>query len=102
MTGYAKGKKAWGICDRTGMRYLLSDLVYEVQNGERTGLRVGRDVFDEDHPQNHIGKVRVEENINLYDPRPDQHVDGLFGFDPVGNDATYMLASTGSIKVVIS
>ena len=43
---YAKGRRAYGYCDKTGFRYPLHDLVYEVQNGIRTGSRVGRDVFD--------------------------------------------------------
>ena len=45
MAGYASGKHAYGICDRTGFRYKLEDLVFEVQHGVRTGLRVGKDVL---------------------------------------------------------
>jgi hypothetical protein len=51
---YAKGSKAFGFCDRTGFRYPLSDLVYEYQNGQRTGFRVGRDVRDPDQPQSRM------------------------------------------------
>ena len=49
---YANGKYAFGFCDRTGFRYPLKDLVFEVRNGVKTGLRVGRDVVAPDHPQN--------------------------------------------------
>ena len=38
---YAKGKYAFGICDRTGFRYKMEDLVYEFTNGKRNGVRVG-------------------------------------------------------------
>ena len=38
---YSSGKYAYGICDRTGFRYKIKDLVFEVENGVRTGLRVG-------------------------------------------------------------
>lgn len=52
---YANGKYAFGFCDRTGFRYPLKDLVFEVRNGVKTGLRVGRDVVDPDQPQNFWG-----------------------------------------------
>ena len=97
------GKRAWGICDRTGFRYDLKDLVYEYQNGKRTGLRIGRDVADPDHPQNFIGEVITDDPKPLHDPRPDPLNDrGLYGFDPVGNDAEYLTTSVGNVTVEIS
>ena len=45
----ARGKYAFGFCDKTGFRYDLNDLVDEYKNGVKTGLRVGRDVVDPDH-----------------------------------------------------
>ena len=65
MPGYASGKHAYGICDRTGFRYKLEDLIYEVQHGVRTGLRVGKDVLDPDQPQNFLGDV-IQQTRNLY------------------------------------
>ena len=56
---YTKGSRAFGFCDKTGFRYPLNELIYEVSNGVRTGMRVGRDVYDPDQPQNSLGKVRV-------------------------------------------
>ena len=41
-----QSKYSLGICDRTGVRYKLRDLVYEIENGRRNGLRVGKDVVD--------------------------------------------------------
>ena len=68
----AAGKYAFGICDRTGFRYPVKDLVHEFNNGKRTGLRVGRDVADQDHPQNFIGRVKTDDPQSLLDARPDR------------------------------
>tara|TARA_R100001594_G_scaffold115686_2_gene150581 strand:+ start:12582 stop:12947 length:366 start_codon:yes stop_codon:yes gene_type:complete len=70
-TRFASSKNAFGFCDRTGFRYPLKDLVYEVRNGVKTGLRVGKDVVDPDHPQNRQGKYPVDDPQALRDPRPD-------------------------------
>ena len=68
---YARGSKAYGYCDRTGFRYPLKDLIPEVQNGIRTGLLIGKDVVDPDHPQNFVGRLRVTDPQSLKDPRPE-------------------------------
>ena len=57
----ARGKYAYGICDKTGFRYKLNELVFEVRNGIKTGLRVGKDVADPDQPQNFIGLVKIND-----------------------------------------
>ena len=69
---YAKGKYAFGICDRTGFRYHIEDLVYEFTNGKRNGLRVGRDVVDPDHPQNFVGQIKSDDPQSIIDARPDR------------------------------
>ena len=99
---YAKGSRAWGICDRTGFRYPLRDLVYEYQNGSRTGFRVGRDVVDPDQPQNFLGKVKINDPQSLYDPRPDTaqaEANALWGWNPIWNPAQYMQSAVGSVMV---
>lgn len=99
------GKKAWGICDKTGFRYKLADLVYEIRDGRRTGMRVGKDVVDPDHPQNFIGRVRADDNQSLHDPRPDINRDdanAIWGWNPVGNTAQYLTATPGRVTVSIS
>ena len=68
---YAAGKRAWGICDRSGLRYPLKDLVPQYRNGVKTGLLVGRDQVDEDHPQNFIGRARTDDAQALRNPRPE-------------------------------
>ena len=100
MTKYARGKKAFGFCDRTGFRYPLNELVYETKNGTRTGSRIGKDVVDPDHPQNAIGRVRTDDPQSLYNPRPDPLTDrGLYGFNPVGNPAIYITSHVGKVTV---
>ena len=98
---FAKGKKAFGFCDRTGFRYPLKDLVYEIENGVPNGLRVGKDVVDRDHPQNHLDEIDMNDPQTLKDPRPDTTVEGLFGWNPVGNAADYLTLSAGKVGVIV-
>ena len=98
----ASNRYAFGFCDRTGFRYPLNDLVDEYKNGVKTGLRVGRDVADDDHPQNFLGRVRIFDPQNLTNARPDTALEAsrqLFGFDPVWNSAQFMTASVGRVTV---
>lgn len=100
---YAKGSRALGVCDRTGMRYKLSDLVWEFRNGQRTGLRIGKDVVDPDHPQNFIGRVRIKDPQSLRDPRTEQNLDqsrGFFGWNPVGNSEVFLQGTVGTVTVI--
>ena len=69
---YTNGKHAYGICDRTGFRYDIKDLVFEIENGVRTGLRVGYGVIDKDHPQNFLGRLKIDDTQSLLDARPDR------------------------------
>ena len=70
--GKAVGKHAFGICDRTGFRYPVKELVFEFSNGKRTGLRVGKDVADKDHPQNFVGRIKTDDPQSIKDARPDR------------------------------
>ena len=102
---YAAGKYAFGFCDKTGFRYPLKDLVPEFKNGVKTGFLVGRDVVDPDQPQNFLGRVKIFDPQSLQNPRPDtsqQESRGLFGFNPVWNDAQFMVAEVGNVNVSIS
>ena len=99
---YSSGKYAFGYCDKTGFRYPLKDLVWEYKDGKRTGMRVGKDVVDPDHPQNFLGRVRVVDPQSLRDPRPDTSLEasrGLFGWRPVGNPLTHMVGSVGTVTM---
>lgn len=65
-TRYAKGRAAWGQCQRCGQRYLRDKLAEE----ERTGLLVCRDCDDPIHPQETV--VVAVDAIALEKPAPDQ------------------------------
>ena len=104
MAQYARGKHALGICDRTGFRYPLSELVYETKNGQRTGFRVGKDVADGDHPQNFLGRLRIVDPRSLRDPRPETDLAasrGFFGWRPVGHPEVRLTGAVGTVTVVI-
>jgi hypothetical protein len=94
--------KALGICDRTGFQYPLKDLVWEVQNNRRTGLRVGRDMLDPDHPQNFLGRLRLDDPKPLKDPRPETdrvQFTSFFGWRPVGHPDMDLQVAVGTVTV---
>ena len=100
-----RGKYAYGFCDRSGFRYDLHDLVYEFRNGVRNGLRVGKDMVDQDHPQNFLGRIKINDPQSLRNPRPDTALlasRAIVGFDPVGNPAVIATGSVGRVSVSIS
>ena len=102
---YARGKYAFGYCDKTGFRYPLSDLVPEFNNVVKTGFLVGRDVVDPDQPQNFLGRIKINDPQSLRNPRPDTSLQvsrGLFGFNPVWNDAQFMIAQVGAVNINIT
>ena len=102
---YAKGKHAFGFCDRTGFRYPLKDLVPEYRNGVKTGFLVGRDVVDPDQPQNFLGRIKINDPQSLRNPRPDTALlasRAIVGFNPVGNPAVIATGSVGRVSVSIS
>jgi hypothetical protein len=101
MSGFSKGKRAFGFCDRTGFRYPIKDLVPEYSNGTKTGFLIGRDMVDQDHPQNFLSKVDASDNQSLRNPRPERSVDSLFGFNPVGTPQEFMIAAGGIARVSI-
>jgi len=82
LSKFATGKHAFGISDRSGFRYRLKDM-----RKEWNGLLVGRDEWEEKHPQ--LQPLRaVPDPQALRDPRPEQDLDEQrdiqYGYDPVG------------------
>ena len=63
---YARGSKAWGICERSGRKLLLRDMVYD---GEWPDMRVAPDEYDPQHPQEYIPDEYDPET--LWDPTTD-------------------------------
>ena len=89
MAKFANGKYAFGFCDRTGFRYKLKDLVPQVRAGHMTGLMVGRDMLDEDQPQNFLGRLgEYADPEAIRNPRPDHNLPEQrsiqWGWAPVG------------------
>lgn len=87
----SKRKHAYGFCDRSGFRYPLKDLVPEYKDGYPTGLRVGKDMLDQDHPQLRLGDVDASDDQSLDDPRPDttlRTTRSLSAWNPVGGGVT--------------
>jgi hypothetical protein len=100
MPAYARAKHAFGICDRSGFRYKLDDLLWEIQNGKKTGFRIGKDIIP-DQPQNFLGRVKINDPQALMNPRPDYAPgNGLFGWNPVWNPIQDMVGSVGTVTVV--
>lgn len=107
MSKYAKGSKAFGFCDRTGFRYPLEDLVEEYVQGKPTGLRVGRDMVDPDHPQNWLGKMaRAGDDAQaLKNPRPDTSLAEsrrMSSWNPVGVGNMVTTEKVGTVSVNVS
>lgn len=98
----ARGKYAFGFCDRSGFRYDLHDLVYEFRNGVRNGLRVGKDMVDPDHPQNFIGRVKAEDAQSLNDPRPDSRVEPDVERVLIHNPFTSAVASDSTTVITVT
>lgn len=63
---YAKGKRAWGICGRSGRKMLLRDMVMD---GRYPNLKVDPDWYESRHPQETL--PRVEDPVALYRPSPE-------------------------------
>ena len=82
MSKFATGKHAFGISDRSGFRYRLKDM-----RKEWNGLLVGKDEWEEKHPQLQPLRV-VPDPQALRNPRPEQDLteqrDIQYGYDPVG------------------
>ena len=66
-TAYARGSKAWGICQRCGLRALLSELVLD---GYYRDLRVHAECRDDRHPQERLPVVSDPQA--LWKPSPEQ------------------------------
>lgn len=66
---YARGTRAWGICQRSGARFLLRDLI---EDGRYPGLLVHPTWWEDKHPQE--TPVDVSDPIALRRPSPDNSV----------------------------
>jgi len=66
MTTYAKGPRAWGECQRSGLRTLRKNLV---RDGYVKGMMVLPDWYDPPHPQEH--PKPINDPIGVRHPAPE-------------------------------
>lgn len=113
---YAKGKRAFGFCDRCGFRADLSRLYFQPIKGRNTNLKVCNQCLDKDHPQLFLGMFPINDPQALRDPRPDTAQvasEALFGWIDVvelmqnnsvggivGNNAVYCQGQIGTVVVL--
>ena len=100
--GFASGKYAYRISDRSGFRYKLKDT-----RKEWNGSIVGKDEYEEKHPQLEPIRVRAD-NQAIRDARPDTKDDGkkfiVYTNTGLGNLGTLLTtfsatASVGTVTV---
>ncbi len=117
---FARGKRAFGFCDRCGFRYDLGRLTFQPVKARNTNLKVCRECLDKDHPQLFLGMFPVNDPQALKDPRPDTSKvvsQALFGWlevvsmesqnfnsqvGVVGNNAVFLNCSVGEVFIEIN
>ena len=97
MARYASGKYAYGISDRSGFRYRLSEMVTEWN-----GAKVGPDEYEAKHPQLEPVSPGPDPQA-LYDPRPDTNseVSSVNITFPVFNTETLRYIELVSMKASV-
>lgn len=95
MAKWAKGLKAWALCERCGLRFKYADMVTE----PGTGLFVDRLCNDGmwnrvDHPQNFAPKFRAE-GLGLKNASPDRNEETARGTMITDESGIYILDDEG-------
>lgn len=85
---FARGKKAFGFCDRCGQRYDLGKLKPQVLKQKITNIRCCPECLDKDQPQLMLGTFPIDDPQALRNARPDvaqtESRDIQWGWGPVG------------------
>ena len=91
---YTSGKHAIADCDRCGFQYKLKELKSLYVRTTDTHIKVCKNCWEPDHPQNMQGMYPVEDPQGLRNPRPDKSRaftggdytsrDIQWGWNPVG------------------
>lgn len=82
---FATGARAWGICDRCGIRARLLTLRLESQMGQVINLKTCESCWDADHPQNFLPKFIQNDPQALRAARPDTGLEPSRILAPAGN-----------------
>ena len=85
---FTAGKHAIANCDRCGFQYKLKELKKLTIRTTNTEIKVCKECWEPDHPQNMQGMYPVEDPQAVRDPRPDTNLaiqrDYQYGWNPVG------------------
>jgi len=85
---YASAKHTIAECDRCGFQYKLKELKDLFIRTTETNIKVCKECWEPDHPQNMQGMYPVDDPQAVKDPRPDLNLveqrNYQYGFDPVG------------------
>ena len=85
---YTSGKHAIAECDRCGFQFKLKDLKKLTIKTTDTEIKVCKECWEPDHPQNMQGMYPVDDPQAVRDPRPDTNLEiqrnYQYGWDPVG------------------
>jgi hypothetical protein len=85
---YASAKYTIAECDRCGFQYKLTELKEIFIRTKGTNIKVCKECWEPDHPQNMQGMYPVDDPQAVKDPRPDLNLveqrNYQYGFDPVG------------------
>jgi len=113
---YTSGKHAIADCDRCGFQYKLKELKSLYIRTKDTHIKVCKNCWEPDHPQNMQGMYPVDDPQAVQDPRPDNSFGVVggessrgiqWGWDPVGLNNSLQLTgleddleATGAIGTV--
>ena len=92
MTGFASGKYAYRISDRSGFRYRLKDT-----RKEWNGSIVGKDEYEEKHPQLEPLKTQADAQA-VKDARPDRDETAVPNILPLNAFTTTASSQTVSVN----
>ena len=92
MTGFASGKYAYRISDRSGFRYRLKDT-----RKEWNGSIVGKDEYEEKHPQLEPLKTQADAQA-IKDARPDRDETAVPNILPLNAFTTTASSQTVSVN----
>jgi hypothetical protein len=88
---FASTKKVLAICDVCGFQYKLRELRNIITRGRDTNIKACPECWEEDHPQNELGKYPVHDPQAIQNPRPDfaelaSSRNVQYGWNPVGRN----------------